>query len=61
MYYYNLERPHYGEGMVGRPLFQALRELGYHLPQEFALFQLLVLDRISADWALKGGNDLSAH
>jgi len=61
VYYYNLERPHYEEGMVGRPLFQALRELGYHLPQKFALFLLHVLNRISADWALRGGNDLSTH
>jgi transposase len=61
MYYYNLERPHYGEGMDGRPPFQVLRELGYDLPREFALFPPLVLDRISADWALRGGNDLLAH
>jgi len=61
MYYYNLERPHYGEGMDGRPPFQVLRQLGYDLPQQFALFPPLVLDRISADWALRGGNDLLAH
>jgi len=49
VYYYNLERPHYGEGMDGKPPFRALRNPGYDLPQEFALFPPLVLDRISAD------------
>jgi len=61
MYSSNLERPHYGEGMDGKPPFQVLRQLGYDLPQEFALFPPLVLDRIRADWALRGGNDLLAH
>jgi len=60
--YYNLKRPHYGEGMEGKPPFSKLRELGCDLPEEFALFPPLVLDRISADWALawplRGGNDL---
>jgi len=61
VYSYNLERPHYGEGMDGRPPFPVLRTLGYDLPEEFALFPPLVLDRISADWALRGGTDLLAH
>ena len=65
VYYYNLKRPHYGEGMEGKPPFSKLRELGCDLPEEFALFPPLVLDRISADWALawalRGGNDLLAH
>ena len=61
VYYYNLERPHYGEGMDAKPPFCKLRELGYDLPEEFALFPPLVLDRVSADWALRGGNDLLAH
>ena len=65
VYYYNLKRPHYGEGMDGKPPFWKLRELGSDLPKEFALFPLLVLERISADWALawalRGGNDLLVH
>lgn len=61
VYYYNLERPHYGEGMDGKPSFQVLRELAYDLPPDFALFPPLVLDRVSAYWALRGGNDLLAH
>jgi transposase len=65
VYYYNLKRPHYGEGMEGKPPFSKLRELGCDLPEEFALFPPLVLDRISANWALawalRGGNDLLAH
>ena len=64
-YHHNLKRPHYGEGMEGKPPFSKLRELGSDLPEEFALFPPLVLDRISADWALawalRGGNDLLAH
>jgi hypothetical protein len=65
VYYYNLKRPHYGERMDGKPPFWKLRELGSDRPEEFALFPPLVLDRISADWALawalRGGNDLLAH
>jgi len=38
IYFYNLVRPHYGKGMEGRPPFQKLLELGYELPEEFALF-----------------------
>ena len=49
---YHLKWPHYGEGMEGKPPFSKLRELRCDLPQEFALFPPLVLDRISADWAL---------
>jgi len=63
--YYNLKRPHYGEGMEGKPPFSKLQELGCDLPEEFALFPPLVQDRISADWALawalRGGNHLLAH
>ncbi len=52
VYYYNLERPHDGKGMERRPSFRVLRELGYDLPEEFALSPPVVLDRIKADWAL---------
>ncbi|MEM3658250.1 MAG: helix-turn-helix domain-containing protein [Candidatus Hadarchaeum sp.] len=65
VYYYNLVRPHYGKGMEGKPPFLVLQELGYALPQEFAVFPPLILDKISADWVLsmasRGGNDVLAH
>ena len=61
VYFYNLVRPHYGEGMNGQPPFARLRELGYDLPEEFALFPPLLLDTISTDWTREGGNDLLAH
>jgi len=47
--------------MDGKPLFRVLRQLGNDLPHKFALFPPLVLDRISAGWALRGGHDLLAH
>lgn len=61
VYFYNLVRPHYGEGMEGKTPFEKLRELGYELPEESALFPPIILDRVSVDWALEGGNDLLAH
>lgn len=61
VYFYNLVRPHYGEGMEGKPPFQKLCELGYELPEEFALFPPIMLDIIGVDWVLEGGNDLLAH
>lgn len=61
VYYYNLERRHYGEGMDGELTCWVLRNLGYDLPREFALYPPLVLDRISAHWALRGCNDLLAR
>jgi len=42
--------------MEGKPPFSKLRELKCDLPEEFALFLPLVLDRISADWALTEGS-----
>jgi transposase len=61
VYFYNLVRPHYGAGMEGKSPFEKLRELGYELPEEFALFPPIILDRVGVDWALEGGNDLLAH
>lgn len=61
VFFYNLVRPHYGHGMGGKPPFAKLRELGYDVPERFALFPPLLLDTISADWAVEGGNDLLAH
>jgi hypothetical protein len=56
VYLYNLVRPHYGAGMGEKPPIEKLRELGYDLPDEFALFPPVLLDTIITDWAVKGGN-----
>jgi len=61
IYFYNLVRPHYGKGMQGKTPFEKLGELGYDLPEEFALFPPLILDRAGVDWALEGGNDLLTY
>ena len=60
-YFYNLVRPHYGKDMEGKTPFEKLTELGYDLPQEFALFPPVILDTISTTWLLETGNDLLAH
>ena len=57
----SLVRSHYGEGMEGKPPLARLRQLGYALPEQFALFPPLLLDAVSVDWAAQGGNDLLAH
>lgn len=61
IYYYNVERPHMGEGMEGKSPGQKLVELGVEVPREFALMMPVILDRISTDWVLGPGNDLLAH
>jgi len=57
LYCYNVERPHFGEGM-GKPPSEKLRELGYDFPEEFACLPPIILDDASTFWAVKGGNDL---
>jgi len=52
IYFYNLVRPHYGEGWRGSPPFQRLGELGYDLPKKSALFPPIILDRVGVDWTL---------
>ena len=49
---FNLQRPYDRASTEGKSPFSKVRELGCDLPEEFALFPPLVLDRISADWAL---------
>jgi putative transposase len=61
LYFYNLVRPHYGDGMEGKPPLEKLLQLGYDLPEQFALFPPLLLDAVSVEWAAQGGNDLLAH
>ena len=60
-YFYNMVRPHYGEDMNGKTPFGKLKELGYDLPEEFALFPPVILDTISTDCLLQTGNNLLAH
>ncbi len=61
LYYYNVERPHTGEGMDGRSPWRKLVELGVPVPQQFALLPPILLDRISTGWVLGPGNDLLTH
>jgi len=61
LYFYNLERGHQGAGMEGKPPFVRLEELlGRKLPRRLALLPPVILDTISSDITLQGGNDLLA-
>jgi transposase len=61
VYYYNVERPHTGEGMGGQSPWQKLQELRVGVPKEFALLPPILLDGISTDWVLGPGNNLLTH
>ena len=65
VYFYNVQRPHLGEGMGRRPPLEVLHRLGYNGPDQIALFPPLILDEISTDLILacdpEGGNDLLTH
>jgi len=65
VYFYNVQRPHFGKGMDKQPPLQVLHRLGYNGPDHIALFPPLLLDEISTDLILacdpEGGNDLLAH
>jgi len=58
LYWYNVERPHFGEGMNRKPPFEKLKESYSKLPEQFALLPPVILDDVSTFWAVKGGNDL---
>lgn len=61
VYFYNLKRPHQGAGMEGKPPFVRLQELlGRKLPRRLALLPPVILDTISSDITLQGGNDVLA-
>jgi len=45
----------------GKPPFQKLLELGYNLPEEFAVFPPVVLDGFSVTWTLEGGNNILSY
>ena len=61
LYWYNVKRPHFGEGMNRKPPFQKLREFHSNLPEQFALLPPIILDDVSTFWAVGGGNDLLTH
>jgi len=44
--------------MDGRSPFEKLKDLGYNLPEEFALLPPIILDDVSTFWAVRGGNNL---
>jgi len=58
IYWYNVKRSHFGKGMDGRSPFEKLKDLGYNLPEEFALLPPIILDDVSTFWAVRGGNNL---
>ena len=47
--------------MEGKTPFEKLKDLGYDLPEESAVFPPVILDAISTDWLLETGNDVLAH
>jgi transposase len=64
LYFYNVIRPHFGNGMQGKPPLEVLAALGYNGPATLATLPPVLLDHISTDLTLarptKGGNDLLA-
>jgi transposase len=65
VYFYNVLRPHTGEGMNDRSPLNMLQSCGYSGDERVALLPPILLDPISTDLLLscdpKGGNDLLAH
>ncbi len=65
VYLDNVLRPHFGEGMNGRPPLSVLQSLGYTGRETIAFFPPLILDTISTDLLLacdpEEGNDLLAN
>jgi len=58
LYWYNVKRPHFGEDMNRKPLFEKLKEFYPNLPEQFALLPPIMLDDVSTFWQIRGGNDL---
>jgi len=65
IYFYNVQRPHFGIGMDRQPPLRVLQRLGYNGSEQIALLPPLLLDTISADLLLacdpETGNDLLAY
>ena len=64
-YFYNVLRPHLGEGMENEAPLTVLRRLGYRGSDAIAAFPPVLLDNISTDLLLacdsSDGNDLLTH
>jgi transposase len=62
IYWYNTDRPHFGDKMNGKTPYEKLKESGYNLPIKFCAFPPILLDKISSNLVLnfpkRGGNDL---
>jgi len=56
--WYNVKRLYFGKGMSRKPPLEKLKDLGYNLPEEFALLPPIILDDVSTFWAVRGGNNL---
>jgi putative transposase len=65
LYFYNVLRPHFGQGMNKEPPLRVLHRLGYNGPEHIALLPPLLLDAIGSDLLLacdaETGNDLLAQ
>jgi putative transposase len=65
VYFYNVQRPHFGNGMDKQAPLEVLHRLGYNGPDQIALFPPILLDDISTDLLLacdpEDGNDLLAE
>ena len=65
VYFYNVQRPHFGKGMNKQPPLTVLRRLGYNGPDQIALFPPILLGTISTDLLLacnpQDGNDLLTY
>jgi transposase-like protein len=65
VYFYNVQRPHLGEGMDKQTPLEVLHRLGYNGSDQIALFPPALLGTISTDLLLacdpQGGNDLLTY
>lgn len=59
--FYNLYRPHYGEGMNKQTPIEKLRECGLEVSDTFALPPPIVLDGIASQIIAQGGEDVQAN
>jgi len=65
IYFYNVQRPHFGQGMDKQPPLQVLQRLGYNGSEQIAVFPPVLLDAMSTNLVLSfdpdPGNDLLAQ
>ncbi len=65
IYWYNTERPHFGNKMNGKTPYEKLLECGHTVPIEFCAFPPIILDKVSTELVInfykrykQGGNDV---